>query len=49
MEMIKATHQPPQEFVNGIFIQEYLKLHPLTAEQIEKNRQEFLREYLGRA
>jgi len=43
--MRKATPQPPQEFVNGILIQEYLKLHPLTAEQIEKkNREGLLKE-----
>ncbi len=47
--MTTPKHQPPQEFVNGVLIQEYLRRHPLTAEQIEKNRQEFLREYLGRA
>jgi hypothetical protein len=49
MNRREVSHQPPQEFVNGILIQEYLKLHPLTAEQIEKNRQEFLRDCLGRS
>ena len=32
------THQPPQEFMHGILMQEYLRRNPLTAEQKEKNR-----------
>jgi hypothetical protein len=40
---MKREHQPPQEFMHGIRMGEYLKRNPISPEQKEKNRLGLLR------